>query len=294
MIPGLQEAVSAKVTAGEPLTHEDIRQLATTPDILLLGMLADEARRRVRGTRVTFVRVTSCPIDAASIDPPPAAREVRLTGQPSSLDAAMAAVKAAKRVAGDRLVSGFSLADLIAVARGGSLETVLRALRGAGLDMVAEAPLDRLAELDDALQALERAGFPRVRLTVDCAPAPERLELLLRARELHARFSGIVAINPLPLVLNSFRPTTGYEDVKMVALARLALPGVPSVQVDWLRYGPKLAQVALTFGADDLDNVAATDESPGGPRRSHLAEVRRNIEAAGFTPAERDGLFRLV
>jgi 2-iminoacetate synthase ThiH len=63
------------------------------------------------------------------------------------------------------------------------------------------------------------------------------------------------------------------------------------VQVDWQRYGPKLAQVALTFGADDLDNVSPSDEAPDGRRRAALEEVRRNIEAAGLTPAERDGRF---
>ena len=73
------------------------------------------------------------------------------------------------------------------------------------------------------------------------------------------------AINPLPLSLSAFRPTTGYDDVKMVAMARLAAPHVPHVQVDWVRYGPKLAQVALTFGADDVDGVSASDDAPGGP-----------------------------
>jgi 2-iminoacetate synthase ThiH len=80
----------------------------------------------------------------------------------------------------------------------------------------------------------------------------------------------------------------------MVALARLAAPNVPTIQVDWLRHGPKLAQVALTFGADDLDNVSSSEESPEGLRRSPLTEVRRNIEAAGFEAAERDGRFAVV
>ena len=60
--------------------------------------------------------------------------------------------------------------------------------------------------------------------------------------------------------------------MKAVALARLAAPNVPSIQIDWLRYGPKLAQVALTFGADDLDNVTASDEAPDGRRRAPLEE----------------------
>ena len=66
-------------------------------------------------------------------------------------------------------------------------------------------------------------------------------------------------------------------------------PSVPSLQVDWQRYGPKLAQVALTFGADDIYGVSASDEAPEGRRRAPLEEIRRNIEAAGFQPVERYG-----
>jgi aminodeoxyfutalosine synthase len=90
------------------------------------------------------------------------------------------------------------------------------------------------------------------------------------------------------------RPTTGYDDVKSVAIARLAAPNIPTVQIDWLRYGPKLAQVALTFGADDVDNVSASDEAPDGRRRAPLEDVRRTITAAGLEPAERDGRFALI
>jgi len=56
-------------------------------------------------------------------------------------------------------------------------------------------------------------------------------------------------------------------------------------------YGRKLAQVALTVGANDLDNVAAEDPGVLGTRRSPLEEVKRNITAASLEPAERDGLF---
>lgn len=273
------------------MTVDEIRALADSPDILTLGMLADEARRRSRSTTVTYVRVATHGIgDARPKTVAPSAREVRLTGTPASLDAAVAAVAALKAVSGDRFLSGLSLADLIALA-GPSLEQALRGLRAAGLDMIADAPIDRLDDPEGALAAMESAGFTHIRLTVDKAPGDQRLELLLRAQPLVARFRSIVAINPLPMVLNAFRPTTGYEDVKMVALARLALPSTASVQVDWMRYGPKLAQVALTFGADDLDNVPASDGAPDGPRRSPVADVRRNIEAAGFVPAEREGHF---
>ena len=167
-------------------------------------------------------------------------------------------------------------------------------LRGKGLDALGEIPMDCVGDLDAAVEQLTGAGYQHVRLTIEKTPAAERPALLLRAAELQDRYSAIHAINPLPSSLQAFRPTTGYEDVKMVAIARLAAPNVPTIQVDWRRYGPKLAQVALTFGADDLDGVSASDEAPDGRRRAPLEEVRRNIEAAGFSPAERDGRFNVV
>jgi CofH/MqnC-like protein len=171
---------------------------------------------------------------------------------------------------------------------------VLQRLRGAGLDALAEFPLDRVTDPRAALESVVSAGYPQVRLTIDKTLADARTKLFATAAALADAYPVIRSINPLPSVLDSFRPTTGYEDVKTVALARLAAPHIPDVQVDWLRYGPKLAQVALTFGANDLDNVHASDDAPDGRRRAPLEEVRRNIQAAGFEPAERDGRFVLI
>jgi len=101
----------------------------------------------------------------------------------------------------------------------------------------------------------------------------------------------IRAFAPLPRRINPAAPTTGFEDVKAVALARLVVDNVPSIQVDWSLYGPKLAQVALTIGADDVDGVSAEDETGEGRRRAPLEEIRRNIVAAGLEPVERNGRF---
>lgn len=275
------------------LAPDDVRALADSPDILRLGMLADAGRRKAHGGRTTFLRVARCPHDRCSTSEiPPAAREVRLTGAPESLSAAERALREARVRAGDRTLSAFSWHDIVRLAEtsGRSVAAVLESFRRAGLDALAELPLDAMTEPARALGALVGAGFTRLRLTMD-RPVPDRVGLLLRAAELQADLGAIQAINPLPLGSGSGRPTTGYEDVKMVALARLAAPNVASIQVDWLRYGPKLAQVALTFGADDIDGVSGSDEAPEGRRRAPLEEVRRNIEAAGFEAVERDGRF---
>ncbi|HXH24102.1 MAG TPA: hypothetical protein VNI78_02565 [Vicinamibacterales bacterium] len=283
-----------RIEAGGRLEPGEIRELAATPDVLALGMLADTLRRRLHGRRTTFLRVAVCACDTSFSDAvPPAAREVRITGAPQALAVAVGAVSRARAVAGRWTVAGFSWLDVerLAAATGARAADVLEQLRAAGLDDLAELPLDGVEQPAAAVEHLLAAGFTRLRLTVQKAPAGERVALLLAAADLQDRYGCIQAINPLPAVLDAARPTTGYEDVKMVALARLAAPQIPSVQVDWRRYGPKLAQVALTFGADDVDGVSASDEAPHGRRRAPLEEIRRNIEAAGFEPVERSGAF---
>jgi len=285
------------VAAGERLSDADLLELSRAPDILQIGMLADVARRRLNGTRVTYLRVFSRPLDQDGVESmPPSAREVRLTGTPTSLAVALTAIERTKVTAGDRTVSAFSWGDVrrLASSDGGSVADVLSGLRGAGLDALVDVPLDTEGGVEAALESLCGAEFRQIRLTVERAPAVERTALMIQAAGLQERYRCIQTLSPLPSVLQPFRPTTGYEDVRGVAVARLAAPNIPMIQVDWLRYGPKLAQVALTFGADDLDTVSGSDDAPEGTRRAPIQELRRNIIAAGLTPAERDGHFTLL
>ena len=290
------DRLSERVSAGERLTDAELTELAVAPDILLIGMLADSARRRLRGSTVTYLRVAPHVVGQDSVVPPDAARELRVSGDAASLDDAVTAVGQARHVAGGRTVAGFSWADVSRFAQGTgkTAAAVLTSLRDAGLDAVLEVPLDTVGDPEPVLDALATAGFRGLRLTIERAPAAERTALMIRAAALQDRFGCIQTLNPLPTWLQPFRPTTGYDDVRGVAVARLAAPGIPMIQVDWMRYGPKLAQVALTFGADDLDSVPGTDDAPDGHRRAPIEELRRNIEAAGLTPAERDGRFNTV
>jgi aminodeoxyfutalosine synthase len=281
-----------RIAAGAALSADDIRELSGTPDILPLGMLADTLRRRLHGTRTTFLRVASCRFDQSFADAvPPSAGEIRILGSPDTLDIALTAVTTAKEVAGARTVAAFVWDDIDRWAVGTGHAAVLEALRRAGLDAIAELPIDTVPDLSGTLRRLRSAGFDHLRLSVSRVPAADRTPLLLLAGEIQKEVGGIQSLDPLPAASNAFRPTTGYEDVKMVAIGRLAAPNIPSIQVDWQRYGPKLAQVALTFGADDIYGVSAKDDAPEGRRRAPLEEIRRNIDAAGFEPVERDGRF---
>jgi len=289
-----RDALMERVSAGERLSADDIRDLAATPDILSIGMLADVLRRRLHDTRTTFLRVAECAFDAPALEPAHVtAQEIRINGLPAQLAAVLRAVEIIKSK-GNRTVSAFTWSDVERMASGGSIAGVLKQLRDAGLDSLSVLPLDGRADPALIVNELASAGFTHLRVTVDKAAVDTRAGLLLRAAELQDRVGCIQAISPLPMTLSTFRPTTGYDDVKMVAIARLAAPNIPTVQVDWRRYGPKLAQVALTFGADDIDGVSASDEAPEGRRRAPLEEITRNIQAAGFEPVERTGRYTAV
>ena len=288
---------TAQIELGERLSAEDIRSLAAMPDILPLGMLADHLRRRMHDTRVTYVRAASCAFDRSFAEAvPPAAREIRITGAPETVGVARDAIEQAKAMAGERTVAAFSWGDVERLAEHGGkrVSDVLHAWKDAGLDAIADLPIDLMAEPAIVIDRLTSAGFQQLCLSIAKAPTEQRTDLLLRVAQLQDEFACIQAIDPLPSVLHPLRPTTGYQDVKLVAVARLAVANVPTIQVDWARYGPKLAQVALTFGADDVHGVSASDEAPEGRRRAPLEEIRRNIEAAGFEPAERDGRFTVI
>jgi aminodeoxyfutalosine synthase len=284
------DALIERVTAGERLSPDEVRDLAATPDILSVGMLADALRRRLHAARATFLRVAECAVDATVTDVVVAkAQEVRLTGSPAHLSDAVRAIETVKALC-DRTISAFAWSDIERMA-GGDIAGALSRLRTAGLDSLSVLPLDGQTDVATAIDRLASAGFQQIRLSIDKAPADARVALLLRAAELQDRFGCIQSLSPLPMTLATFRPTTGYEDVKMVAIGRLAAPNIPTIQVDWRRYGPKLAQVALTFGADDIDGISPSDEAPEGRRRAPLEEIRRNIEAAGFEAIERTGRF---
>jgi len=268
------------------------QQILETPDLIEAGMAGDEVRRRMHGVKTTFVRVFEIHVEAPPHALPPRtdAGEFRIVGRPASLAAAAAAVRAAVSLATGRPVTGFTVDALQSI---GPLEAVGRVLRDAGLTAVAQLPIDRLADASAAASALRGSGLEIHTITIeDLADDPaQRLDICQRVRQLQHTSGGFKAFAPLPRVLSTTKPTTGYDDVKQIALARVVVDNVPSIQVDWALYGPKMAQVALTVGADDVDNVSAVDPGILGTRRSPLEEIRTNIKAAALEPSERNGLF---
>ena len=296
-MPTLQD-IGARLAAGKPLTAADREALVASGDLLGLGVLADDCRRRLHGERVTFVRVQEIAADAgdaADVGVLPAAGEVRIAGPPAGRRDMARGVARVVSAAGSIPVTGFALDDLVErnAADASAVADVLKALRDAGLASLAEARADRLPG-PRWLEAAHGAGLPAARLTVG-EPAGDDggVALIRRVAAWGGALAHVRAFAPLPRRLPA-QPTTGYRDLRQVALARLLVDNVDSIQVDWSLYGPKLAQVALIFGASDVDAVSADGGGTLGARRAPLAEITRNIRASALVAVERNGRFDTV
>src|SRR5580704_192755 len=155
------------------VTGAELASLATAHDILEMGMLADEVRRTRHGLRTTFVRVADVTAEPSQGVPLlPSAGEIRIVGAPETRGAAIARVSQILASAGRVPVSAYSLADLeeLAVREHVTLRSLLEELRTAGLEIIAEAPFDRLRDARRAIEEVNIAGLALARLTIDRLP----------------------------------------------------------------------------------------------------------------------------
>ena len=283
------EELATRLTSGGALSSSELRELAASRDLIGLGMLAADVRTRLHGARGTFVRVDTLSVEdvAAGVSVAADAGEVRFAGPVGTLDAALNAI-AAVRAATTLPVSGWALHDLVTL---GPIDQILPALRTAGLDAVATARLDRL-DLEQ-LHAVKAAGLAIQVVTLGTPlDGDALLDALEQLRAWQAATGVVRACAPLPVEVPAEAATTGFDDMRHVALARLVLDNVTHLSAHWTRMGAKLSQSCLLFGADDIDAVPARDDMPHGPRRAIIEEVRRNIIAASLEVVERDGAWQ--
>ena len=155
-----------------------------------------------------------------------------------------------------------------------------------------EVALDELGDaesLTEIVRAVTHGGLGVWRATVTRAEVAARPSLIETAAEVQAATGAFKALAPLPRVDPREAPATGYDDVRTIVAARLRCRAIPAIQVDWSLYGPKLAQVAIAYGADDIDGVSPVDLVQLGHRRSSREDLERQIRAAFAEPVERNG-----
>jgi len=134
--------------------------------------------------------------------------------------------------------------------------------------------------------------------------ARHRVDHLCRLRELQDETGGFqtfipLAFHPDHTNLSHIPKPSGMMDLKTMAVSRLMLDNFAHIKAYWVMLGIKTAQVALSFGADDLDGTVVHekiyhDAGSDSPQELSVAEIRRLIEEAGRIPVERDTLYHEV
>jgi aminodeoxyfutalosine synthase len=132
----------------------------------------------------------------------------------------------------------------------------------------------------------------------------ERVEHMLMLRETQDRTHGFVAFIPLAFhpantALSHLPGPTGMDDLKTIAVARLLLDNFDHIKAYWIMLTPRIAQIALRFGANDLDGTVIEekiyhDAGATTEQFTPRAELERLIRAAGRVPVERDTLYNRV
>jgi len=200
------------------------------------------------------------------------------------------------------------------------LETLER-LKKAGVDSLpgggAEIFCDRVRRIIcdhkiDGGQWLEVARTAhRIGLPSNCTmlyghieTGEDRVDHLLRLRELQDETGGFATFIPLAFhpdntPLRHIPKTTGFEDVRNVAVSRLMLDNIPHIKAYWVMMTPRIAQVAQRFGADDIDGTVVEEKiyHDAGARTSQSlrrGDLLRLIRQSGREPVERDTLYRPV
>ncbi len=211
--------------------------------------------------------------------------------------------------------------DFIARASRMTLEELITRLRDAGLDSCpgggAEIFADRVRneicdhKTDgprwlDIARTVHAAGIPTncTMLYGHIETAEERVDHLLALRELQDETGGFQCLIPLAFhpdntALDHLPPTGGRLDLQTLALSRLVLDNVPHLKAYWIMLGEKIAQVALYFGANDLDGTIFDERitrAAGGIAGTGMARRRleRLISEAGRVPVLRDTLYRPI
>lgn len=221
------------------------------------------------------------------------------------------------------IIQAFTAVEIEYYAQISGLSTVevLRQLKEAGLDSMpgggAEifsdrtrlAAWDKKTSADDWLRIHGEAHSLGIKtnctmLYGHIETLEERVDHLIRLREQQDITGGFLAFiplafHPLNTELSNLPGTTGFDDLKTLAIARLMLDNIPHIKAFWIMVGLKMAQLSTVFGVDDLDGTVVEE------RITHMAgavtpealskdDLLGMIRETGHVPVERDTLYTVI
>ncbi len=232
-------------------------------------------------------------------------------------------LKAIKNVRPDVHVQAFTCVEIAHLAEiaGQNLEKTLEDLIQAGLGSIpgggAEVFSPRIRELT-CEKKLSGEGWLKVAKTAHklglksnatmlyghIETIEERVSHLSMLRDAQDETNGFLTFIPLAFhpkntEMNTISRSTGMDDLKNIAVARCFLDNFPHIKAYWVMIGPKLAQVALAFGADDIDGTVKEEiitHMAGADTEQAMAreQLLRLIREAGRRPIERSTLYEVI
>jgi len=220
-------------------------------------------------------------------------------------------------------LKALTMVEIAFLARRGklSIEETLRQLKNAGLDslpgggaeifnervrrVICDHKIDGDQWLDTARTA-HKIGLKSnaTMLYGHIENEEDRADHLIRLRNLQDETHGFqtfipLAFHPANTPLQHLFTTTGMLDIKQIAISRLVLDNFPHIKAYWQMLSPKIAQISLRFGADDIDGTVIEekiyhDAGATTPQGMVRKELERLIREAGREPVERDTMYRPV
>jgi aminodeoxyfutalosine synthase len=232
-------------------------------------------------------------------------------------------VREIKKVRPESVIKAFTTVEVAHLAHNErlSVSEVLQAFKEAGVQALpgggAEVFSNRVRQLlcpeklnsDGWLQVAKEAHLMGMRsnatlLYGHVETAAERVDHMLALREAQDETGGFMTFIPLAFqtantTLSNVQPRTGFTDLKTIAVSRLLLDNFAHIKAYWIMLGVKMAQIALQFGADDLDGTVMEEHighMAGAQSAEALTpdELQGLIRAAGRQPVERDTFFKPV
>ncbi len=222
-------------------------------------------------------------------------------------------------------IKAFTAVELVEIQRqaGKPLDVVLRELMAAGLDSLPGGGIEILSDrvhqalFDRKLDGDEWMSVARVAASVGLTQyatmlyghietAEERVEHLVKIRALQDETRHFVTMTPLSFhpentELEDIPHPTGYDDLRNIAVSRLMLDNFAHIKSFWIMNSPQITQLALWYGADDVDGtvqeyeITYRDGEHGNKQQSLTrTQMIRLIEETGRVPVERDSLYHEV
>ncbi|MCX8084134.1 MAG: aminofutalosine synthase MqnE [Calditerrivibrio sp.] len=211
--------------------------------------------------------------------------------------------------------------DYFTQLTGFTTEKVLKRLRDHGLDMLPGGGAEIFAEDKRKIICPEKISSQRWLEIMEIAhnigiktnatmlyghieSEDDIIDHLTRIKKLQHKTNGFNAFIPLSFhpentFLSNIKKSTGVEDLKITAISRILLDNIPHIKSYWVMLGERTSQIALYFGADDLDGTIVKERithSAGATSKEGLTEqdLIDMIKSAGFTPVERDSFYNEI